>query len=284
VSDIQVVILRVPGEQGAALLSTRYGKWNTEATGHLDDVPAMLGNLEPECDVADVEEVVVYNPDALAGLGWDWETLARAWARKKNPRSTPPPGERGVLLCVPGESGRALLYERFGFWTVKVAGERDDVARRLARDGYALSDFDEVVVDDPAALDGPGWQHWETLGKAWAERENGGRKLDLLDLVDRLLGWRMVQAARIVQRSPWTDPIWDEVRLAYSQYHRAPPVGLDDRETAAVLAGLRLLQSDSIPGGTPLYDVLTGGGRLEPLDAGEIEALCERINATGAEV
>jgi hypothetical protein len=67
----------------------------------------------------------------------------------------------------------------------------------------------------------------------------------------------------------------------------------DQRETAAILAGLRLLQNVGSPSG--LYslhdtegwvfgwsegidDIWTDGGTLEPLTPDEIDALCERIN------
>lgn len=72
----------------------------------------------------------------------------------------------------------------------------------------------------------------------------------------------------------------------------APTVArFNDRELAAVLAGLRLLQAIG-PDRTRrrraidvegIGDVATDGGGLRPLDAAEIDALCERINVRGSE-
>jgi hypothetical protein len=53
---------------------------------------------------------------------------------------------------------------------------------------------------------------------------------------------------------------------------------LDEREIAAVLAGLRCLQAG---GFSVAMDVLTNGGTIRPLDNNEIDALCERINCGG---
>lgn len=54
-------------------------------------------------------------------------------------------------------------------------------------------------------------------------------------------------------------------------------VTLDRIELAAVLAGLRLLQSAlSVP---PMINhILTDCGEFDPLSAEQIDALCERIN------
>ncbi len=59
----------------------------------------------------------------------------------------------------------------------------------------------------------------------------------------------------------------------------------DPRELAAVLAGLRLIQCHANDGYTeePIADVATNGGTLTPLDATEIDALCERLNTTNPE-
>lgn len=58
------------------------------------------------------------------------------------------------------------------------------------------------------------------------------------------------------------------------------PLCLSDRELAAVLAGLRLLQWALPRTLTTLEveDVLSDGGRLTPLGVDEIGALCERLN------
>mgnify|MGYP003664299060 CR=1 FL=1 len=57
--------------------------------------------------------------------------------------------------------------------------------------------------------------------------------------------------------------------------------GLDGRETAAVLAGLRLVQrelsrGEFLPQG--VHSIFDEDGAIEPLDADEIDDLCERIN------
>ena len=62
--------------------------------------------------------------------------------------------------------------------------------------------------------------------------------------------------------------------------------GLDDRETAAVLAGLRMLQARrlgvvTIAGSdleASIDDIETDGGGLEAMGADEIDDLCERLN------
>jgi hypothetical protein len=80
---------------------------------------------------------------------------------------------------------------------------------------------------------------------------------------------------------------WLEQREVLSQ------LLLDDRETASVLAGLRLLQgaahvvtSDGPrpPGFPETLEIATNGGEFEPLDAEETGELCERINSATARV
>lgn len=54
---------------------------------------------------------------------------------------------------------------------------------------------------------------------------------------------------------------------------------MNERELAAVLAALRYWQRTSWAEAHPEDDIATGGGRLRPLDVGEIDELCERLNA-----
>ena len=56
---------------------------------------------------------------------------------------------------------------------------------------------------------------------------------------------------------------------------------LDDREVATVLAGLRLLQNPRTFVLSQIEEIASKGDRLEPLDADEIDALCERIHCAG---
>jgi hypothetical protein len=59
-------------------------------------------------------------------------------------------------------------------------------------------------------------------------------------------------------------------------------VKLNEREHATVLAALRLWQArrpdDADERWDALHDIAENGGEIEPLDADEIDALCERIN------
>lgn len=52
----------------------------------------------------------------------------------------------------------------------------------------------------------------------------------------------------------------------------------DDRELAAILAGLRLLQGSTDAHSHAIELVVTDGGRFPRLSAEEIDALCERLN------
>lgn len=52
---------------------------------------------------------------------------------------------------------------------------------------------------------------------------------------------------------------------------------LNDRELAAILSGLRMLQEHSCP--EHLQDIATDGGRVSALAATEIDALCQRMNS-----
>lgn len=62
----------------------------------------------------------------------------------------------------------------------------------------------------------------------------------------------------------------------------AADAGLDRAELAAVLAGLRLLQSALVVPAS-INVIMTDGGDVEPLSLGRIDALCERINCDGIE-
>lgn len=56
------------------------------------------------------------------------------------------------------------------------------------------------------------------------------------------------------------------------------PLELDERERAAVLAGLRMLQHSRVwP--MAVTEVATNMGTLSPLVGEDIDALCERINS-----
>jgi hypothetical protein len=57
---------------------------------------------------------------------------------------------------------------------------------------------------------------------------------------------------------------------------RTIAIELDERELAAVLAGLRSLSGTYHR--SELEDILTDGGSFEQLDDDEIDELCERIN------
>jgi hypothetical protein len=57
------------------------------------------------------------------------------------------------------------------------------------------------------------------------------------------------------------------------------PLALDDRETAAVLAGLRLFQQAGEKGlDMDIWDIATNSGETERLGDDEIDALCEKLN------
>lgn len=60
---------------------------------------------------------------------------------------------------------------------------------------------------------------------------------------------------------------------------------ISDRERATILAALRYHQAENLQDTTAIPDqaireIATDGGRLAPLDAGEVDDLCERINAS----
>lgn len=68
---------------------------------------------------------------------------------------------------------------------------------------------------------------------------------------------------------------------AYEIEDTPAPLTLDDREIAAVLAGLRLVQGELgrgefLPLGT--HEIFDDGGTLEPLSRDEIDDLCEKMN------
>lgn len=53
---------------------------------------------------------------------------------------------------------------------------------------------------------------------------------------------------------------------------------VDDRELAALLAGLRLLESSPGADSPGIALVATDGGRFRRLGVEEIDALCDRLN------
>jgi len=55
-------------------------------------------------------------------------------------------------------------------------------------------------------------------------------------------------------------------------------VHLNDREHAAILAGLRLYQENHRHFDDDLFDIASCGEEFEPLNVHEIDALCEKIN------
>ena len=56
------------------------------------------------------------------------------------------------------------------------------------------------------------------------------------------------------------------------------PAPLDARELGTVLAALRYWQREGLMNGGHEQDIATNGGEVEPLNADEIDALCERLN------
>jgi hypothetical protein len=59
---------------------------------------------------------------------------------------------------------------------------------------------------------------------------------------------------------------------------------VDRRELATILAALRFHQDENLQGGEPICDqviakIATDGGRLTPLNFGEVEQLRRRLNA-----
>lgn len=58
-----------------------------------------------------------------------------------------------------------------------------------------------------------------------------------------------------------------------------PTIELNPRELGTVLAALRYWQRMGLASSfCPEDDIATGAGNLDPLDADEIDELCERIN------
>jgi hypothetical protein len=60
---------------------------------------------------------------------------------------------------------------------------------------------------------------------------------------------------------------------------------MTQREHAAIMTGLRILQNEIEKHGNdmeddPVWDIMTCGGELTPLTIEEINALCERINTS----
>ena len=79
-----------------------------------------------------------------------------------------------------------------------------------------------------------------------------------------------------------TMDIWATDWTEMSDLKSAAGVILTRAELAAVLAGLRLLQSSqAVPAG--ITDIQTDCGEIDPLSLEQIDALCERINSEGGE-
>ena len=57
-----------------------------------------------------------------------------------------------------------------------------------------------------------------------------------------------------------------------------------DRETAAILAGLRLYQENHRRFSDDLFEIASCCGDFEPLNVDEVDVLCERINCGGPEL
>lgn len=59
---------------------------------------------------------------------------------------------------------------------------------------------------------------------------------------------------------------------------------INDRQTAAILAGLRLLQINMPSLTSGIENILTSDGLVTPLTAEEIDELCETINCSFVKV
>lgn len=77
-----------------------------------------------------------------------------------------------------------------------------------------------------------------------------------------------------------TNSIDDDVSYIIEGGTKPAAPALSDRELAAVLAGLRMLETaaEEHTLDDDIEDILTNGDAFEPLDPDEIEALCERLN------
>jgi hypothetical protein len=75
----------------------------------------------------------------------------------------------------------------------------------------------------------------------------------------------------------WVYTEADASMIADALNRRDAAVALDERETGTVLAALRYWQAVGAPPAR-FVDIADDGGTLTPLDSGEIDALCERIN------
>jgi hypothetical protein len=81
--------------------------------------------------------------------------------------------------------------------------------------------------------------------------------------------------------TPWQLRVLDEARADLNEALAETGIQLGERELAAVLAGLRLVQAEMgrgefLPQG--VHSIFDDDGTITPLDTDEIDALCERIN------
>ncbi|AXQ69619.1 hypothetical protein HOU03_gp149 [Caulobacter phage CcrSC] len=137
--------------------------------------------------------------------------------------------------------------------------ELDDTLEALAREEVDNRYFEEEdLLDDLAKF---------LTAERVAELEPLG-----LDAIGLLTPVEIVDMAK---RFASITPSFDVLPL----YRDPPPVrafDLDDREAAAVLTGLRMIQAQGVP--DDLDDLATNGGAFEPLDGDAIDGLCVRIN------
>ncbi len=96
-----------------------------------------------------------------------------------------------------------------------------------------------------------------------------------------------------LRRADYSDEEWKEMRRQLSETVRQQIVdgpgddiftlNVNNREFAAILAGLRRLQQEieEDPDHPPLPGIMTNEGEFPALNADEIDALCVRLNTTG---
>jgi len=103
------------------------------------------------------------------------------------------------------------------------------------------------------------------------------RKIDLLQLVKDLVDMARHSPA-YKDGVAWASVAMNDASKVLTRLMQRDAVLLDPRELAAVLAGLRIIQSrpSRLPPG--IDEVYTAGDTLVGLDAPELEALCVRLN------